>query len=63
MKGKSKIPSHEFCLFDSGAVGVIVSFEPKILENYNAFCSASESNKQINTLYQHVYFEFARLVI
>ena len=25
---------------------VIVSFEPKIPESYNAFCSASESNKQ-----------------
>ena len=25
---------------------VIVSFKPKIPENYNAFCSASESNKQ-----------------
>ena len=25
---------------------VIVSFKPKILENYNAFCSASGSNKQ-----------------
>ena len=25
---------------------VIVSFKPKIPENYNAFCSASESNKR-----------------
>ena len=25
---------------------VIVSFQPKIPENYNSFCSASESNKQ-----------------
>ena len=25
---------------------VIVSFKPKIPEHYNAFCSASESNKQ-----------------
>ena len=25
---------------------VIVSVKPKILKNYNAFCSASESNKQ-----------------
>ena len=25
---------------------IIVSFKPKIPENYNAFCSASESNKQ-----------------
>ena len=27
---------------------VIVSFKPKIPKNYNAFCSASESNKQKN---------------
>ena len=44
--GKSKVPSRGLCLVDSGGVVVIVSFKPKIPENYKVSCCASESNKE-----------------
>ena len=44
---------------------VIVSFKPQVTENYNAFSSASESNKQNprdRTLDLHLCFRYKHIV-
>ena len=54
-KGKSKVLSHRFRLYDSGAVLYSNCFMPGILENYDAFPLASESNNQIRKAELQIY--------